>query len=62
VSSTETAILELLAAAAWTRMVAANPSERISIGLAIDKFGLGLLKSLISTIQEFLAESVPARY
>jgi hypothetical protein len=42
-SSTQAAILELLAAAARARMVAANTSEWISIGFALGKFSFDLL-------------------
>jgi hypothetical protein len=52
---TETAVFELLAAAAWATVVPAEALERIPVGLAYEVIEISVLKHSLSAVPVFLA-------
>ena len=60
-SSTQAAILKLLAAATGTRIVSTDPSERIAIGLAFGMFSFGLFEPSLPIGKIVVAKAVPVR-
>jgi hypothetical protein len=60
-STTQAAFFELLAAAARTRIISTDPSERIPVGFTLGKFGLGLLEMPLLRSAVVIAEAVPVR-